>query len=1016
LAFYSAIILHRCTAAIMSRHQPQPKPQAPCHPTTITPAQVLPSFPRIRQQNLNVLYGDHGMDKSRMGHVDTHIKHLVDTINQNPNYVTLSSCSGRIVLFHPTVHVQHEKETTDRNVLEKDNEDYIVERTVPVQEMADANEIPIENSNSGKGSTGSWLFVSHDVVMDPVTSIVPFFFPKESSTGTSDDTDSIERVATDVSPNQEDQICYFKFEPMLLHVAACNLEAGQLLLQLALQNGLRESGMIITSQRVTVAFRTHSLALSIPLSLHPDHVFFPKSTKYILSLTNELNRRLILNLQLIQKVFMSFEQAFVAVSYPPITQQISNATTVHDNTNGAPSVESLTITTHPQLALPSLNLYGHTTVISTTMVGTVTTFELLVFGGYGSGPTLQRPLGHQTKMRSSNVYRLRQVPRGSSMEQIQWNSHWESVDLVSNDWNASTNDELQKMLLPSNDSEISILIKVKRMIWDGRVHATAINLTTILGHGAIFNGHFANTTHVLLFGGRYGPDKPTNDLVLFEYISDVSPPRATAFHPLDVRGTVPTPRWGHTLTALLSSSCDKDIISLNAKAEIPIAVLIGGRHTSGTNIDTLYVLSVIPSSADNIHHDTVNNIEYHFLWESVRVGTENDYYQFQRFYHTATAIDEENRIFIFGGMFHADNLLEAFEYCDESSGNDEIEPTLALLLTMTRRSRKNVEDSKESYSCTFDAMNLPHTSYRFGHAAICIPVVLKPEPLPICSQTKHQSGAILLLGGVLSPKISNTGSGGPSENSSFVDCVQFEMRNGQLMVNTNAIEIHFLDVGKKPCASFDPGVLIYHSCLALPTTSIANDSLSQIEIVTVGGGVSGFAFQDLLAPSHHLLFAWNTGNRNTSTTFGDDVPQNLKGGQRSSVASLETHNVLSSTRRTIDLQQPCDVVYVLKQNAKVVKSYLEKLQYIHKLYRITNIDTNGITQWSGTTPPLHTLNDLPPENCVALPIAPQCIDPLKSAIELDSTTVLSTISLIVGFGKQSCLPSTRMYARGSDLG
>ncbi len=39
------------------------------------------------------------LDKSRKGDVDEHIKELVDSINELPNYYTSSSCSGRIMLM-----------------------------------------------------------------------------------------------------------------------------------------------------------------------------------------------------------------------------------------------------------------------------------------------------------------------------------------------------------------------------------------------------------------------------------------------------------------------------------------------------------------------------------------------------------------------------------------------------------------------------------------------------------------------------------------------------------------------------------------------------------------------------------------------------------------------------------------------------------------------------------------------------------------------------------------------------
>ncbi|KAL7556981.1 hypothetical protein ACA910_018266 [Epithemia clementina (nom. ined.)] len=69
-----------------------------------------------------------------------------------------------------------------------------------------------------------------------------------------------------------------RFEPMLLHVAAANLERGQELLQLVLQLGFRESGLVVTQSHVMVAICSYSLALTIllfaysgPLQVLPEY-------------------------------------------------------------------------------------------------------------------------------------------------------------------------------------------------------------------------------------------------------------------------------------------------------------------------------------------------------------------------------------------------------------------------------------------------------------------------------------------------------------------------------------------------------------------------------------------------------------------------------------------------------------------------------------------------------------------------------------------------------------------------
>jgi tRNA wybutosine-synthesizing protein 3 len=43
------------------------------------------------------------IDKSRKGNIDKEIISLVDVINSKPNYYTTSSCSGRILLYSPSI-------------------------------------------------------------------------------------------------------------------------------------------------------------------------------------------------------------------------------------------------------------------------------------------------------------------------------------------------------------------------------------------------------------------------------------------------------------------------------------------------------------------------------------------------------------------------------------------------------------------------------------------------------------------------------------------------------------------------------------------------------------------------------------------------------------------------------------------------------------------------------------------------------------------------------------------------
>ena len=103
---------------------------------------MLPSFPSLRERNLQTLYGDTkvstytDVDKSPIGCVDRKVRPLVDLINSHPEYVTLSSCSGRVALFDPAG-------TTNSDV----------EQEVKSTEISD------------KG-IGRWIYVTHDIEPD----------------------------------------------------------------------------------------------------------------------------------------------------------------------------------------------------------------------------------------------------------------------------------------------------------------------------------------------------------------------------------------------------------------------------------------------------------------------------------------------------------------------------------------------------------------------------------------------------------------------------------------------------------------------------------------------------------------------------------------------------------------------------------------------------------------------------------------------------------------------------------
>lgn len=400
-------------------------------------ASFLPSFADLRRKNLDALYGD-GDDKSPKGSVDIAIRGLCDLINTHPSFVTLSSCSGRIAIFDP-------KESNNNQVIDQD-----------------------EDERGGKGR-GEWILVSHEPV---VASSIPPLLTQEL-TGK----------------------LIFKHEPLLLHVAASSLTRGRQFLSLALQLGFRESGLVVTPSRVTIAVRSHSLALTVPLAYSgtlrpPDD--------YLIALVEEANQQMQSNMKKLNRLESEIKRMFF-----------------RDESSNEHSHELA----HVRLRkLPALNLWGHDAVAIPSKNGGAKAY---VFGGYGSGPRLAGDTsGKKRKIgRSNRIYSIQLHVDGKTAKDWEQVEHMEPLSLQSEE-NATTwfgVDVSPTPFTPREDLQVCLLP---------------------LGGGS--------SPVVAIWGGRSSPSTPFGDLLLFE--PDKIP--LCFRRPLDVHGDLPSPRWGHTLTPL----------------------------------------------------------------------------------------------------------------------------------------------------------------------------------------------------------------------------------------------------------------------------------------------------------------------------------------------------------------------------------------------------------------------------------------------------------------------------------
>lgn len=192
-------------------------------------------FAALREQILSDLKHNRN-DKSIASRVDPQIAGLVAMINDTfTSYVTTSSCSGRISLFHRGKH----------------------------SEVAAVEQQRCKRGSFGRGT----LFQSHDplpCVEDTVRgALVPALgqfweWRKEVPHDT--------LVA-------ETELLQLKFEPMIVHILCADVEAASQLLQCASESGQMNSGILSCSRgtrdfpKITCCI-TSPLSMDIPLFAH----------------------------------------------------------------------------------------------------------------------------------------------------------------------------------------------------------------------------------------------------------------------------------------------------------------------------------------------------------------------------------------------------------------------------------------------------------------------------------------------------------------------------------------------------------------------------------------------------------------------------------------------------------------------------------------------------------------------------------------------------------------------------
>ena len=732
------------------------------------PSNILVSFPEIKRQTTQALYqqitassdnnidddndkiGYRAVDKSPKGSVDEKIQPLVDLINHHPSFSTLSSCSGRIALFEPwgtTSNSETAEEGQNTTTASNTSNDNVLQ--LPENRAVQGT------PESGKGR-GGWLFVSHDIIEAKTL--------QEIFQINADVRSEQYSVRDTTICNSIEQALVFKVEPMLLHVAAATLDRGKQLLNLALNLGFRESGIVLPNKRnhhrVTVAIRGVSLALTVPLAFQGP---LRPTPEYLQALVDQANHRLKLNQNKIDKLYEAVRKSIFLES------------------EGGDASCATAIQCNP---LPDLNFWGHAAVavrpIHDKSAEDNSNVDILVFGGYGQGPELEIARASKSCQRSGEIFCLQRRAG-------HWADYWRRIKQIE----VLKNEEMEELCFSG------LNIAVKPTTFTPREGAAACILD-------MASTKVDRDTIIAIWGGRKGPNNALDDLLLYKY-----PAQQDCFwKPFEVRGEKPSPRWGHSMTALNYKSSDQGTKRL--------ALLVGGRNER-TALNSVHLLSLIQEN-DNIVDGSA-----HFLWETIQFVSSTQPLSLP-FYHSTVISNEEDdsiNIFIFGGSTDPVNLLDSFS---PATANDAFPVSFSLSLNSEQRQLATPNSIKAAPS--LQANN-------FAGAAT---LISQPSKGAIGSTSRY---LILFSGGI--PQQCPTEAKKGSNPKSVLQLVELscQKKDQNSEWSLNAVEFDIVHANAAP----DQTVMVHHRAIAVPSSNdMAVDTGADADVLLLGGGVMGFAF------------------------------------------------------------------------------------------------------------------------------------------------------------------------------
>lgn len=238
---------------------------------------VIYRFPSAKRTILHKL--KIAIDYSPKGSIDEGIVDLVHFINKLPNYVTTSSCAGRISLYG--YHTPSSSFSSNNN---HDNPD---QDNIP----ANLSTATVSKAASTKGN-GKWIYVNHGTASYTAIQTVI----DESRCSEKDDPSSIDGAEKkDNKDDDDNDTATDKFpyvtllvEPFILHTQCSDIEAARKFLRIAMDAGYRESGIGIGGKgKIIVAVRSTSGMLEIPIRYNGDTLIDHEILEKIVKIAND---------------------------------------------------------------------------------------------------------------------------------------------------------------------------------------------------------------------------------------------------------------------------------------------------------------------------------------------------------------------------------------------------------------------------------------------------------------------------------------------------------------------------------------------------------------------------------------------------------------------------------------------------------------------------------------------------------------------------------------------------------